>query len=359
MVSGSKKIESAATKRARLMDLKDDRENEFFTTFRYYPAIGLGYEEGVARRDPTDIIKVDDTYYVWYTRTSRGPPPVGRNYATDVLRATTWDRAEIWYATSKDGYVWKEQGKAIGPGPKGSFDSRTVCTPGILVAKGRYYLFYQAYSDVPEDGYNVIGMACADSPDGPWEKWPEPILVPGEKDDFDGACVHDPMLIVRDGKYWLYYKGHRKLPESKYPWPYSNAKWGVAIAKNPEGPYIKSEYNPVTNSGHEVVVWPYKEGVCALITDGPEKNTIQYAPDGLNFEIKAHLGGYARPADPPQAAGPYRPDAFTNTKWGQGITWGLSQITRIYRNGVRMWCWPHLIRFECNLSINKKMNEYP
>jgi len=66
------------------------------------------------------------------------------------------------------------------------------------------------------------------------------------------------------------------------------------------------------------------------MTDGPEKNTIQYAPDGLNFEIKAHM------VNPPRAAGPYRPDAFTDTKWGQGIRWGLSHIVYIYRDSYRM-----------------------
>jgi len=65
--------------------------------------------------------------------------------------------------------------------------------------------------------------------------------------------------------------------------------WGVAIAERPEGHFIKSPLNPITNSGHEVLVWPYKNGVAALVTtDGYEKNTVQYAPDGLNFEIKAH-----------------------------------------------------------------------
>ena len=67
-------------------------------------------------------------------------------------------------------------------------------------------------------------------------------------------------------------------------------RWGVAIADEPTGPYVKSPYNPVTNSGHEVCVWLYRGGVAALLTtDGPEKNTIQYAADGINFEIVAVL----------------------------------------------------------------------
>jgi len=60
---------------------------------------------------------------------------------------------------------------------------------------------------------------------------------------------------------------------------------GVAIADDPLGPYIKSPYNPISNSGHEICVWPYQGGIASLITtDGPEKNTIQWAADGINFE---------------------------------------------------------------------------
>jgi len=29
---------------------------------------GIGTEEGVMRRDPSDVIKVGDTFYVWYSK---------------------------------------------------------------------------------------------------------------------------------------------------------------------------------------------------------------------------------------------------------------------------------------------------
>lgn len=55
---------------------------------------------------------------------------------------------------------------------------------------------------------------------------------------------------------------------------------------------VKSEYNPISNSGHEVCVWPYKGGIASLITtDGPEKNTLQWSPDGINFEIMSVVKG--------------------------------------------------------------------
>lgn len=49
-------------------------------------------------------------------------------------------------------------------------------------------------------------------------------------------------------------------------------KWGVAIADDIMGPYVKSEYNPVTNSGHETCLWKYNGGIAAFLrTDGVEK----------------------------------------------------------------------------------------
>jgi hypothetical protein len=67
---------------------------------------------------------------------------------------------------------------------------------------------------------------------------------------------------------------------------------GGTIADQPEGPYTRSEHNPVTNSGHKVCVWHYQGGIAALLTtDGPEKNTIQWSPDRINFEIMSVLKG--------------------------------------------------------------------
>lgn len=300
--------------------------SEFHTEFTYGPAKGLGYEEGMTRRDPSDIIKVGPRYYVWYTKTPHGSS--GYN-------------ATIWYATSADGRAWKEKGEAIARGGKGAWDEHSVFTPNILVAAGKYYLFYTAVPEPftndgggPRGTKTAVGIAVAASPAGPWERCAHnPVLRPSQdRHDFDSHRVDDACLIVRDGKYWLYYKG-RQLGLSP-----SQTKMGVAIALKPEGPYVKSELNPVIKSGHEVLVWPYREGVAALIgPTGPDKNTIQYSPDGLHFSVKAHI------EDPPKAPGGYRPDAFTNTGYASGFTWGVSMGS--YRK------WPYLVRFECDLSL--------
>ena len=214
---------SASFKRFKSSGIRNEHHNEFYSRITTSTVTGLGYEEGVARRDPTGVIKVGDLYYVWYTRPPAGIPVVGQPNANDTLRAYHWDLADIWCATSPDGVNWTEQGPAATRGPKGNFDARSVFTPDVLVANGKYYLFYQAAGTL-EQGQgrgdfrkNVIGMSWADSPDGPWTRWPEPILSAGNDISWDANVVHDPTLIVRNGKYWLYYKSVPNRPDMLPP----------------------------------------------------------------------------------------------------------------------------------------------
>jgi hypothetical protein len=338
---------------------KNPYDDEFYASFKYSPAKGLGYEPGVSRRDPSRVIRVNGQYYVYYTRSLSSAEPVGYKNATETLPAVTWDYSAIYFATSEDGHNWQEQGLAVAPGPKGEFDDRSVFTPDVLEWQGKYYLYYQAVkAPYRVRSRNVIGMSWAESPEGPWHRWPEPVLEPGEAgewlgeaDDrsaisqpgaFDSLKVHDPTLLVRDGKLWLYYKAHPMGMRGGHDLPYPDFSTGVAIAGAPEGPFVKSPLNPVLNSGHEVVVWPYKSGVAALVTaNGPEKNTVQYAADGLNFEMQSIV------VLPPDAAGLYVPDAHTNTRDGQGFTWGLSHVAQRPKDGRP---WPHLVRFDTDLT---------
>ena len=335
-----------------------DSTNEFYTTFKYSRVHGIGKESGVTRRDPTTVLRIGGIYYVWFTRRktendrdhSNKPPEREQTWDTPVF---DWDLAEIWYATSEDGFSWKEQGVAVKRGPKDAYDGRSVFTPDVLVTKDRFYLYYQAV-DYPyrTRTRNTIGMSWADSPDGPWHRAEEPVLIPGEPGewlndddtdevlrygDWDSHKVHDPFILVRDRKYWLYYKGQPMGWTTKYS---RGIGWGVAIADRPEGPFVKSPLNPVTNSGHETCLFPYGQGLLAICGhDGPEKDTIQYAPDGLNFEVVAHVNL------PPLAAGPFAPDSYCDTKHGMGITWGLAHIaTEEMKTGNS-----YIVRFECNL----------
>jgi len=335
---------STASKRA--LERNYAQGPEWFCGFRKHDLKGdFKYEEGVIRRDPSAVILVGDTYYVWYTKGE------GKTYGFGTgdpsKKVFPWDLTEVWYATSKDGWHWIEQGLAVGRGPQGAYDDRAVFTPEVLAHEGKYYLVYQVVkAPYVNRVKNNVGMAIADCPDGPWKKLDAPILKPadngqwlGDEDDrrkvikqgdFDSHKVHDPTLMYYKGKFYLYYKGERM--GERITFGGREIKWGVAIADKPQGPYVKSEYNPITNSGHEICVWPYKGDIAAMLTtDGPERNTIQYARDGINFEIKSHI------RSGPHALGLVR-SLDTDKSPLEALRWGLCHE---YKGG-----WQYIRRFE-------------
>ncbi|MCM2369615.1 family 43 glycosylhydrolase [Aporhodopirellula aestuarii] len=263
---------------------------------------GIGAEHGVMRRDPSDIIKVGDLYYVWY---SKGPQSSGYN-------------ATVWYATSSDGHDWTEKGMALDKSPvAGAWDEASVFTPNILVAEGKFWLFYTGISKNPKvKPDSKIGIAVSDSPDGPWERLTSnPALTNSDNpNDFDSHLVDDACLIVRDGEYWFYYKGRQLGKNAR------QTQMGLAIAQHPQGPYVKHEATPVIPGNHEVLVWPHGNGVAAMIgTTGPKDiiNTVQYAEDGVHFS-KIH-----DVKNGPWAGGAFRPEAFTESGTGDIPTWGV------------------------------------
>lgn len=270
------------------------------------------------RRDPSAVIKVGDLYYVWYSY----------SLTFDDTKTAPWDYNDLYYAVSKDGITWEEKGLAVGRGAPGSYDARSVFTTEILEDNGKYYLVYQAAADLEGiRGRNTVGMAYADSPNGPWTKLDQPVLTPTYTKNvfFDNKSAHDPCIITYNNKFYLYYKGECGCMDNVGCIKWCNpvcrlrkqVKWGVAIADSPLGPYTKSEFNPITNTGHEVMVWPYADGVAILQhQDGPEALSIQYAKDGLNFEIKGKVTGF------PEAAGLYRTEK-SNSDPHAGVSWGM------------------------------------
>ena len=239
--------------------------------------------------------------------------------ATDQIPSTDWDLCEIWHATSKDGWNWVEDKQpAVRRPPKPERGFRSICTPGILVWKDKYYLYFQAYS--PMVGGQVwcpVRVAYADSPYGPWTYHPEPALVPSPPGSWGNIKINDPCPVVHQGRILIYYKG---APIERGP-EYVLRMQGVAFSDNPLGPFEASKLNPVINSGHETCMFPFKDGLAALVAlVGPEKNTIQWSPDGENFKVMSLI------QVPPVAPGPYCPDAFSDSGDGRGFTWGLCHI---------------------------------
>ncbi|WP_197231305.1 glycoside hydrolase family 117 protein [Novipirellula artificiosorum] len=317
--------------------------NELYTQFKYTRLEGFDYNGGdgtISRRDPSKVIFADGKYYVWYTKRHTPTPPQGAQNSTDTIPSADWDLSDIWYATSEDGFLWKEQGVAVPRPPQPNVGWRSVTTTDILVWEGKYYLYYQGFMEASglRGDDCPVAVSSADSPDGPWIPSNKIVIPNGAKGEWDQYSIHDPYPLVHDGKIYLYYKSD------------SNGKpnirmHGLAIADHPLGPFKKHPLNPVMGSGHETTLFPFKSGVAALvIRDGNEHNTIQYAEDWVNFEIQSIVELM------PNAGGPFIADAFTNTTDGRGITWGLSHFT----NATGDWKANHAIlaRFDCDLSLD-------
>jgi hypothetical protein len=101
--SGSK-LSAAMERMYDVWNPHEDRANEFFSNFKYSRLEGFSREPNVSRRDPSKVIRVDGTYYVYYTCRRTEGPPAGPKKATDTIPSRDWDLAEVWYATSKDGF---------------------------------------------------------------------------------------------------------------------------------------------------------------------------------------------------------------------------------------------------------------
>ncbi len=328
---------SAAMKRNNTYESEYPMENELYTTYKYTDINGFDYNGGDgtrSRRDPSKVIFENGKYYVWYTHRNTIAPPNKAGY-TDVIPSTDWDLSEIWYATSEDGFTWKEQGVAIPRPPAPEIGCRSVSTADILKFDGKFYLYYQSFNEPSGKSGDLcpVSMSMADTPDGPWTPCGKEVVATGAEGEWDEKLIHDPYPLVHNGKIYLYYKSgfnHRDCG-------------GLAIADRPEGPFVKYENNPVLNSGHEVALFPFREGVAAMVIKaGNEHNTIQYAEDWVNFEIASFVNIM------PNAPGSFVPDAFTDTGDGMGITWGLCHFVWMGVDKTRDYS--ILSRFDCDLS---------
>ncbi|WP_341224488.1 family 43 glycosylhydrolase [uncultured Arcticibacterium sp.] len=298
-------------------------------SFAYQTITGIGLDSLYNRRDNSDIIKVGNTYYVWYTRMDS---PVTSGY---------W--GTIWYATSTDeGFTWKEQGMALDLGEKGAFDSHSVFTPNILVKNGKYYLYYTGVK--PTEGnvnnefegnstndFTAIGLAVADGPNGPFVRVKDnPVLSISERaEDFDSYRVDDASLLHKEGKVWFYYKGRSMSHGKEGP---KLTQMGVATADKPEGPFVKNS-EPILDKSHEVLIWAEDGGVSSLASFS---QSIYSAAEGLNFSPL-----YQNLENIPKAPGLYRP-SLTNSSKSDAENWGVAMVQKNRQT--------YLVRFEMKID---------
>ncbi len=135
----------------------------------------------------------------------------------------------------------------LAPRGGGSWDGTTCHNPHIQLVDGKYCLFYMGNSN-RRTNTKRIGLATSASLYGPWQRPDQPLLEAGPQGAWDDHCTSNPSFLKHpNGQYWLYYKSWNT---EEYEHPVNpairgNRKYGLAIADQLEGPYIKYSGNPI------------------------------------------------------------------------------------------------------------------
>ena len=159
----------------------------------------------------------------------------------DSKMAGWTSKAEVAHAVAdKPEGPYKVLGTALrGRKEVGWADS--IFNPTIHKIDGRFAIFF-AGRDVKHQGLNQqIGVATADSLEGPWRSAAAPI-IPFSGKPGTWNCLHasNPAFLRHpNGQYWIYYKG---ISDTTNP-PLRTI--GLAIADRLEGPYRDHPNNPL------------------------------------------------------------------------------------------------------------------
>ncbi|MBN2213506.1 MAG: glycoside hydrolase family protein [Bacteroidales bacterium] len=202
---------------------------------------------------PVGRILETEGYYVWGTSPVKAPD--GKihvfysRWKAERKMGGWLNASEIAHAVAdspESPFEYTET--VLKPRGEGYWDGTTCHNPHIKKVDGKYCLFYIGNSNRKMDTKR-IGLAVADSLQGPWQRPDRPLLeVSPDEDAWDNFCTSNPSFLKHpDGRYWLYYKSWNSKEYYHYTDPKirGNRKYGLAIADNLNGPYFKYMGNPI------------------------------------------------------------------------------------------------------------------
>lgn len=124
----------------------------------------------------------------------------------EVIDYIYWRKATLSGTT----WVWGNQQIAIGPSTSG-WDRVHACDPdvkqGSFLYNGHTYTWIMFYlgTDQLDNNHNQIGIALADSPEGPWTKWGGNPLIPFSGTNYWGVGQASATSVDGLGRLLLFY----------------------------------------------------------------------------------------------------------------------------------------------------------
>lgn len=215
-----------------------------------YPESALS---GFSRRlRPVGRILETEGWYVWCISPIEGPDGKVHvffsRWPADRGMGGWINRSEIAHAvadTPESPFEYRET--VLAPRGGGFWDATTCHNPHVQKIGDRYALFYTGNAN-GKTNTKRIGVAFADSLDGPWERPKAPLLEPGGVGAWDDHCTTNASYVrAPDGRHLLFYKSWNSddYYNSSHPTIRGNRKYGLAVAEAVGGPYVKHPGNPV------------------------------------------------------------------------------------------------------------------
>jgi hypothetical protein len=244
-------------------------------------------------------VKGDDgKYHMFY---SRWPRKLG-HYA--------WvTHSEVAHAVSDSPFgPWKHHDVALPARGTNFWDGSCTHNPTVLRIGKKYYLYYMGnYGDgvvrLPLNwehrNHQRVGVAVADSPDGPWQRSDKPVLdISSDTNAPDALVVTNPSVTERpDGGVLMIYKAvglKRALP---FGGPVVHL---AATADNPLGPFTKHPgevfgAKGVMFAAEDPFIWRGADRYWAVVKDNDGNFTkrgyslaLWESADGFNWKLAKH-----------------------------------------------------------------------
>jgi beta-xylosidase len=120
--------------------------------------------------------------------------------------------AGIAYHTSTDGSVWNEYSDepVLTTDEVPFAEVGALATSALVLDDGTWVLYLYTVGSSFADGPATysIARATASDPAGPWEVYPEPVLLPGSDGEWDDAQVSAASVVHTADGYVMYYDGN-------------------------------------------------------------------------------------------------------------------------------------------------------
>ncbi len=214
---------------------------------------------------------IDENYYIWCGALTKGDD------GTYHLFYSRWDRkyghydwvrkSEVAHAVSNSPTgPWKHKDAALPARGKKFWDGSCTHNPTVHKFGGKYYIYYTGNvgDEVPTKGLNWthrnnqrIGVAVAETPNGPWTRFDKPIIdVSADDGAPDALCIANPSVTqMNDGRYLMVYKAVAKQKKLPFGGPVVHL---TAIADKPEGPFVK-QLKPIMTSDNPDIHFPAED----------------------------------------------------------------------------------------------------